>query len=180
MTFQAYLDTIQAKTGKTPDEIRAVAGAKGLTTHGDLVAWAKEDLGLGHGHATAVAMLVLKGGHDFDGGPVDTLLTDSKARWRPLVDAIVIGVGGFGPDVRIAANATYVNLFRGRRRIGLLQPSAGRLDVGIKLPGADTTDRVEAAGAWNDMVTHRIRLAGPDATERDAVEWLRRAYEAAG
>lgn len=179
MTFQAYLNTIEAKTGKTPDEIRALAAVNGLTTHGEIVAWAKEHLGLGHGHATAVAMLVLKGGHDFDGGPVDALLTGGTAKWRPAVDAIVTEVSAFGPDVRVAANATYVNLFRGRRRFGLIQPSVGRLDVGIKLPGAETTERVEAAGSWNDMVTHRIRLTDPDAPRLEAVAWLRRAYDAA-
>jgi len=31
MSFQAYLDNIKAKTGKTPDDFRALAAKKGLT-----------------------------------------------------------------------------------------------------------------------------------------------------
>jgi hypothetical protein len=58
MTFQAYLDNIQKKTGKTPDDFFALAKKKGLVgpalTAGRLVAWLKEDFGLGHGHAMAI------------------------------------------------------------------------------------------------------------------------------
>jgi hypothetical protein len=60
--FQAYLDNIKAKTGKTPDDFLALAEAKGLLAPGvkamQIVAWLKQDFGLGHGHAMAIyAML---------------------------------------------------------------------------------------------------------------------------
>jgi len=58
MTFQTYLDNIEKKTGKTPADFFASARAKGLIgpslTAGRLVAWLKEDFGLGHGHAMAI------------------------------------------------------------------------------------------------------------------------------
>ena len=58
MRFQSYLDNIQKKTGKTPNDFYAVAKKKGLVspelTAGRLVAWLKEDFGLGHGHAMAI------------------------------------------------------------------------------------------------------------------------------
>jgi hypothetical protein len=58
MTFQAYLDTIKAKTGKTPEDLRKLATAAGIITPqikaGDLVAWLKQEFGLGHGHSMAV------------------------------------------------------------------------------------------------------------------------------
>jgi hypothetical protein len=67
MSFQAYLDTIERKTGKSPSDLRAMAEAKGFTTGGALnpavraaavVDWAKTEMGLGHGHAQAIwAML---------------------------------------------------------------------------------------------------------------------------
>ncbi|MFO1049192.1 MAG: DUF4287 domain-containing protein [Geminicoccaceae bacterium] len=69
MSFQAYLDNIGAKTGKTPDDFIALAREKGLADGGTLlpgvkagqvVAWLKEDHGLGHGHAMAIVAL-LKG-----------------------------------------------------------------------------------------------------------------------
>ncbi len=69
MTFQAYIDNIQTKTGKGPDDFRVMAAAKGFTADGGLapgikagviVDWLKADFGLGHGHAMAIVAL-LKG-----------------------------------------------------------------------------------------------------------------------
>lgn len=65
MSFQAYLDNIEAKTGKTPKEFMALAKAKGLddpaTKAGTIVAWLKEDFGLGHGHAMALVHVIKNG-----------------------------------------------------------------------------------------------------------------------
>lgn len=66
MSFQAYLDTIEKKTGKTPNELLAVAKAKGFTADtkaGEVVNWLKEDYKLGHGHAMAF-FHVLKNGSE--------------------------------------------------------------------------------------------------------------------
>ncbi len=58
MTFQAYLDNIEAKTGKTPADFRAAAKKQGLLEPGltatRLVNWLKADYNLGHGHAMAI------------------------------------------------------------------------------------------------------------------------------
>ena len=58
MSFQAYLDNIQAKTGKLPQDFHVIAAAKGLTGPGikatQVVNWLKQDFGLGHGHAMAI------------------------------------------------------------------------------------------------------------------------------
>ena len=43
MTYQAYLDNIRTKTGKTPDDFRVLAAERGLTTYRDLMAWLKAD-----------------------------------------------------------------------------------------------------------------------------------------
>ena len=62
MSFQAYLDNIQAKTGKTPEEFKALAESKGLLKPGikagEIVTWLKEDFDLGHGHAMAIYALL--------------------------------------------------------------------------------------------------------------------------
>jgi hypothetical protein len=69
MSFQAYLDNIQAKTGKSPADFRRLATDKGFAERGKLksgvkagavVAWLKAEFDLGHGHAMAIVAL-LKG-----------------------------------------------------------------------------------------------------------------------
>jgi hypothetical protein len=58
MSFQAYIDNIEAKTGRTPGDFRRLAQERGLLKEGvragQIVAWLKEDFGLGHGHAMAI------------------------------------------------------------------------------------------------------------------------------
>ena len=64
MSFQAYLDNIEQKTGKTPKEFMELAKEKGFTADtkaGEIVAWLKEDFGLGHGHAMALVHVIKKG-----------------------------------------------------------------------------------------------------------------------
>lgn len=58
MSFQAYLDNIKTKTGKTPSDFKKLADKKGLlkpgVKAGEIVKWLKEDFDLGHGHAMAI------------------------------------------------------------------------------------------------------------------------------
>jgi hypothetical protein len=64
MSFQAYLDNVEAKTGKTPNDFIAMARGKGFgpdTKTGEIVAWLKADFELGHGHAMAVAHVIKNG-----------------------------------------------------------------------------------------------------------------------
>jgi hypothetical protein len=69
MSFQAYLDNIEAKTGNTPADFQRLAAAKGFMADGLLraeikagtvLAWLKQDFALGHGHAMAIVAF-LKG-----------------------------------------------------------------------------------------------------------------------
>lgn len=58
MSFQAYLDNIKAKTGKTPEQFKALAKKAGVYSKdmkaGALVAWLKKEFDLGHGHSMAI------------------------------------------------------------------------------------------------------------------------------
>jgi hypothetical protein len=55
MTYQAYLDNIKSKTGKTPADFRKLAAQKGLTKYPELMTWLKSEFDLGHGHANVIA-----------------------------------------------------------------------------------------------------------------------------
>ena len=58
MSFQAYLDNIKAKTGKTPDDFKKLLEKDGLLKPGfkatDLVNYLKKKFDLGHGHSMAI------------------------------------------------------------------------------------------------------------------------------
>jgi Domain of unknown function (DUF4287) len=63
MSFQAYINNIKAKTGKSPEDFKKLATAKGFLQKGKLnpaikatqiTDWLKKDFTLGHGHAMAI------------------------------------------------------------------------------------------------------------------------------
>ena len=90
MSFQAYLDNIEEKTGKTPNEFIAMAKAKGFnkdTKAGEILTWLKDDYGLGRGHGMALVYVIKNGAkigetHVKSGGthsdPSDTLILTGK------------------------------------------------------------------------------------------------------
>jgi hypothetical protein len=57
VSFQAYLDNIKARTGRTPEDFCKAARAAGLLPHAtatQIVTWLARDFGLGRGHAMAI------------------------------------------------------------------------------------------------------------------------------
>ena len=66
MSFQAYLDTIKKKTGKSPADFKKLAEKKGFLKKGklaegvkagDIFKWVKDDFDLGRGHGMALFAL---------------------------------------------------------------------------------------------------------------------------
>lgn len=64
MSFQAYLDTIEAKTGLTPRQFLELAAERGFgpgTKAGPILEWLKSDYELGRGHGMALVHVITKG-----------------------------------------------------------------------------------------------------------------------
>src|SRR5438445_778685 len=104
MSFQAYLDNIKAKTGKTPEDFRVLAAEKGLVKSGEIVAWLKMEFGLGHGHARAIAGVIAPS-EQRQASPdakIAALFAGKKAKWRPAYDALATTIATFGPDVALS------------------------------------------------------------------------------
>lgn len=64
MSFQAYLDNIEAKTGKSPEEFVQLAAEKGFTSETkstEIVQWLNDEYELGRGHAMALVHVIKHG-----------------------------------------------------------------------------------------------------------------------
>lgn len=64
MSFQAYLDAAEAKTGRTPQEIVDLAHAEGFgpdTKAGPILGWLKTEFDLGRGHGMALVHVIKNG-----------------------------------------------------------------------------------------------------------------------
>ena len=91
MTFQAYLDNIEEKTGLTPRQFLGLAAEKGFdanTKAGPILEWLAADFGLGRGHGMALVHVITKGPQISDthvgtgtthSDPSNTLWLDGRA-----------------------------------------------------------------------------------------------------
>ena len=64
MSFQAYIDAVETKTGLTPRELVAQASERGFdasTKAGPILEWLTEEYGLGRGHGMAMVHVITKG-----------------------------------------------------------------------------------------------------------------------
>lgn len=81
MSFQAYLDAVEKKTGLTPRQLVDLAKERGLddpsVKAGAILAWLADDYGLGRGHGMAMVHVIQKG---------------------PQIDAKHVGSGGTHAD----------------------------------------------------------------------------------
>ncbi len=185
MTYQAYLDNIQAKTGKTPEDFKALAAQKGFmkpgVKAGEIVTWLKQDFGLGQGHAMAIVLLLRQASAPKVSSEeaLDKHFTGNRAHWRKPYDQLVRNVKKFGPDVALAPTNSYISLLRSGKKFGVVQVTSERMDVGIKLKGAPAKGRLERSGTWNNMVTHRVRVDDPKQLNAEILSWLHEAYEQA-
>ena len=180
--FQSYLDNIQAKTGKTPDDFRALAAEKGLVKNGEIVNWLKTDYGLGHGHANAIAHVIMSTDETKTGpdDPIAAHFAGKKAVWREPYDALAARITAFGSDVEIAPAKSYISLLRGVRRFGIVQmstwsawTSASSARASHPPNGSKPPDR---GTPWSRIVCASAIQQQIDA---EVLAWLKQAYDAA-
>ncbi|MGB0176959.1 MAG: DUF5655 domain-containing protein [Owenweeksia sp.] len=175
------VQNLEEKTGKKFSQWLDIARNSGIVKHGELIKHLKEKHGLTHGYANLVAHKA----RESDAGSVDDsdlIISqyDGKEHLKLLYDQLVKQIETFGKDVELAPKKAYVSLRR-KKQFGLIQPSTKtRLDIGINLKGAKAKGKLEKAGSWNTMVSHRVKLEEGDGIDEQLIQWLRQAYEQAG
>jgi Domain of unknown function (DUF5655)/Domain of unknown function (DUF4287) len=192
----AQIRNIEARYGRPLPEWFGLIAVSGLTKHTEVVAMLKADYGMAHGAAHRVSLLyrqaaapdaavtsaTTSGPATASPGEVaDALYTGKKASLRPLHDELMAMVNAMGPDVSMAPKKGYVSLRRPRKQFAMIQPSgAGRIDLGLILPGVPAAGRLEPSGSFNALFTHRVRLTSAGDLDDALAGWLAAAYTAAG
>jgi predicted transport protein len=181
--MQSMIANFTDKTGKSLDDWTRLAKTAPEQKHGKIVAWLKSTHSLTHGYANMVATAVLKPESlapktAQDDAELTAAQYIGKESLKPVYEALIAATSSFGSDVEIAPKKAYVSLRR-NKQFALVQPSTKtRLDLGLCMKGVDASGRLEAAGSFNAMASHRIRLASVDEIDDDVIGWLRQAYEA--
>jgi predicted transport protein len=170
---------LKEKTGRTLEEWIKIANSSTFTKHGEIIKYLKSDYGMTHGYANLVAHKA----NATDAGSaasstdlVEAQYSGVKTHLRPIYDKIIARINEFGSNIEISPKKAYVSL-RHKKQFGIIQPSTKtRVDVGICLKNTESSDRLEKAGSFNAMVTHRVRLAKVEDVDLELLEWLKQAY----
>ena len=178
------IEAIEGLTGRSADAWIDALGAAGLAdaAHAERRAWLIEQ-GVGYNHTGAILWwmknrdAVRAGGDEL----IERQYAGAKAALRPVYERVAPLIEGLGDDVVRGLRGTYVSFGR-PKQFALVQPSTRtRVDVGLRLPGAETTERLLDAGSFGSgTITHRVALTAPEDFDAELEGWLRDAYAARG
>ena len=169
---------IEAQTGLKMREIHRMVDGWGDLKHGQIVTRLKEQLSLGHGHASMIAHAVRE---ERDAGtaaadPLAVIYSGSRAGLRALHEQVIAFLQELG-EFELAAKKSYVSLRTGRQFASVGPGSRGRIELIINNRAAVAKGRLEELPAGR-MGSHRLFIS--DAAELDAelLNHVREALEA--
>lgn len=177
------IKNLEEKTGKSLDYWIKTVKNCGEEKHMAKIKFLKEKHGLTHGYANLIVHSSKEGGISDSKDDLSELVAkqyEKKQNLKPIYDELIKKISSLGSDVEIAPKKAYVSLRR-KKQFGLIQPSTKtRVDVGINLKGTDPTERLEASGSFNSMVSHRVRITEKSQIDKEMLGWLKAAYTVAG
>lgn len=176
--LKTMIDNMPAKTGKALEEWLQILSQNQFDKHSQAVKFLKEEHGVTHGFANTIVHLSKADA----GAEVDLVANQYKGKesLKPIYEALKTAMEGFGGDVEFAPKKAYVSVRR-KKQFAIVQPSTKtRVDLGLNIKGKDAAGSLEAAGSWNSMCSHRVRLTSIEEVTEEVKEWLKEAYEAAG
>jgi hypothetical protein len=184
--LQTQLKNIQAKTGKSLDELAKIVKKCGLTKHGEIRDMLKAEHGLGHGDANTLTHVILKsdGGSatqetTSEGGDVlDSIYTGPKAHMRSIHEALMKKISTFG-EFEVAPKKGYVSLRR-KKQFAMLGPATNtRFEVGLNVKGLKAGGRLEELPAGG-MCNYKVKLTEVSEVNDELFSWIKQAFDSAG
>ncbi len=177
--LQTQVANLQERSGKSLDELYDIIAKSSLERHGQIRDMLKQELGMGYGDANTVAGLFLRQGTaDPSGDPLEAIYDGPKADLRPIHEAIMAQVAGFG-EFEIAPKKAYVSLRR-KKQFAMIGPATKtQVEVGLNakaLHGADRLKEQKPGG----MCHYKVRLSEVAEVDTELIGWVRAAFDGAG
>ena len=173
------LRNIEAKTGKSLAQLRAMIAQSGLAKHGEVRTMLIERLGLGYGDANTLAHAAKAEAAPAEAGdPLDAIYAGNKAALRPIHESVMARIERLGA-FEIAPKKGYVSLRR-KKQFAMLGPATQtQVELGLNAKGLPADARLKAMPAGG-MCQYTVRLSTPAEVDASLVAWLRAAYDTAG
>jgi hypothetical protein len=184
--LETQLTNIQARSGKSLDQLFAIIRASGLAKHGEILAMLKRDLGMGHGDANRIALTFLEtvrekvapAGEAATGDVISVLYDGSRAPLRPIHERLMAAIAVLGP-VEIAPKKGYVSLRR-KKQFAMAGPGTKmRVELGLNMKGVPATERLTALPPGG-MCQFQVYLSDVNDVDEELAGWLKMAYDSAG
>jgi hypothetical protein len=184
--LETQLRNIQARTGKTLDELYAFIRKSGLQKHGEIRDMLKTDLGMGHGDANTLIHFYFKSDGESaakakGSATVDVIseiYSGGKADLRPIHEQLMIAINKFGP-FEIAPKKGYVSLRR-KKQFAMIGPATKtRVEVGLNMKGVKGTGRL-AEMKPGGMCQYKVNVTNVAEVDQELIGWIRQAYDSAG
>ena len=175
-------EAIKEKFGKSVDEWVKIVRAGDFEKHGQIVKYLKTEHGFTHGYANYVAHATLKSAAAFqdDGDALVEAQYAKKEHFKPIYEKLKKEIAKMGDDIEFVPKKANVSVKR-KYQFVLIQPSTKtRMDLGLKLKGKDTGDRLEGSGPFGSMCTHRVQVTDIGDIDKELLGWIKEAYEKAG
>lgn len=168
------------KTGKSLEEWVKIVKKESFEKHGEIIKFLKSEHGFTHGYANFVAHKARKS--DAASNDADELLKNQYAKkehLKPIYEKLKKEISKFSKDIEFIPKKASVSVKR-KYQFVLIQPSTKtRIDLGLKLKGKDTTDRLESSGPFGSMCTHRVQITDISQVDDELIAWIKEAYEKA-
>jgi len=175
--LQTMIDNMPEKTGKTLDQWKKILKTKTFAKHTDGVNYLKNEHNVTHGFANTIVTLSKDKNHSDE----DLVINQYKGKepLLPIYEKLLSVVTNFGDDVIVTPKKTSVSIIRKRQFVLIKPATKTRIDLGLKLPGAPTTDRLGNSGPFGSMCTHRVQITSVDEVDKELIGWMKEAYDKA-
>lgn len=183
---ETQIKNIQTRTGKTLDELAAIAQRSGFSKHGEIRDMFHREMGLGHGDANALTHAIFQSdgtraaqARGLSGDAVlDEIYTGPRAALRPIHERLMDVITRFG-DFEILPKKGYVSLRR-KKQFAMLGPATNtRFELGINAKGLDAGTRLleQLPGG---MCNYKVKISDASEVDAELIAWIKQAYDNAG
>lgn len=175
--LQTMIDNMPEKTGKSLEEWKVILKIKSFEKHSQGVKFLKEEHGVTHGFANTIVSLSKEENH-----ASEDLVANQYSRkeiLKPIYEQLLSVVNSFGEDVTITPKKGSVSIIRKKQFVLIKPATKTRIDLGLKLPGKETTVRLGNSGPFGTMCSHRVQISDIDEVNEELIGWMKEAYEKA-
>lgn len=179
---QTMIENLQKNTGKSLEEWIDIVQSEKLVKHGEILKLLREKHGFSHGFANLVAHKALKTDAGSAENKDELVLKQYKGKenFWPIYLKLLEEIEGFGNDIEFAPKNAYVSVKRKKQFAMLVPATKTRYEIGINLKGQPALGILEAETKSNAMCSHKISAIHESEITDEVIDWLRKAYEAAG